>query len=109
MSNPEIKKEKLLKKYPRPITYEQTEIILKKMRNSICLIKHEKTSGTGCFCKIPFPDKNNLIPVLITNNHIIGDKILNNQNEKIVISIKEENKTRTLNLNSRITVKGIII
>ena len=103
MSNPEIKKEKLLKKYPRPITYEQTEIILKKMRSNICLIKHEKTSGTGCFCKIPFPDKNNLIPVLITNNHIIGDEILNNPNEKIVISIKEENKTRKLNLNNRIT------
>ena len=28
----------------------------------------------GFFCKIPFPDPFHLLPVLITNNHVIGEK-----------------------------------
>ena len=31
-------------------------------------------AGTGFFCKIPFPNFYNLLPVLITNNHILNEK-----------------------------------
>ena len=33
------------------------------------------------FCDIPFPDMNNLLPVLITNNHVLNNKSLESGNE----------------------------
>jgi len=60
-------------------------------------------SGTGFFCKIPFPTALNLLPVLITTNHnleeeniIPGKKInfLINNNEKSIL-IDETRKTYT--------------
>ena len=42
--------------------------------------------GTGFFCKIPFPDKDELLPVLITTNHIINESYLA-QEESITISL----------------------
>lgn len=36
-----------------------------------CLIEGH---GTGFFCRIPFPDINHLLQVLITNNHVLGEK-----------------------------------
>ena len=34
------------------------------------------TIGTGFFCRIRFPDENRRLPVLITKNHILGEKEL---------------------------------
>ena len=42
--------------------------------------------GTGIFCKIPFADKDELLPVLITTNHIINESYLA-QEESITISL----------------------
>ena len=48
---------------------EIDENILNQMNNCVCRI-YNKGEGTGFFTKIPFKSK--LLPVLITNNHIIN-------------------------------------
>jgi hypothetical protein len=43
------------------------------MEKSICKIKcNDGSIGTGFFCKIPFPDNSKLLPVLITNSHVLS-------------------------------------
>ena len=103
-----INLEKLINNYPKPITYENTKTILNQMGRYICQIKIEKERGTGFFCKLPFPDYNNLLPVLITNNHVINQNILNNNQVNITIDRKEENKSRIINLNNRITYTNVL-
>ena len=84
----EIKKEKILDDYPLPVTIEKTQIILNQMQNFICKIENKKGNGTGFFCYIPF--KNKLLPVLITNNHVINQEILNINKNKIIISYNKD-------------------
>ena len=65
-----------LKGHPKPITYEEFKIIEEQMKN-VCLIEcgdgtETNKTGTGFFCKIPFPDVYHLLPVFITNNHVIN-------------------------------------
>ena len=44
------------------------------MKNYICKIfLPNGTKATGFFCKISFPDKNRLLTVLMTNNHVINE------------------------------------
>ena len=88
------------------ITYETSKKILEQMPKYICKIKTEnekdnEKQGTGFFCKIPFPDNNNLLPVLITNNHIINEKLLYTPDIKITIDIKEERDIKVISLNNR--------
>ena len=67
--------EKVLDDHPQPIGLEQIDIIKQKMEKSICKIKCPKVGfGTGFFCKIPFPNEFNLLPVLITNNHVLDEE-----------------------------------
>ena len=47
--------------------------IFEQMKNNVCKINKGSSSGTGFLCIIPFPDKLNQIPVLITSNHVIGN------------------------------------
>ena len=82
----EINKEKLLNKYPLPITIDETELILKQMRYSICKIENEKGDGTGFFCKISNKK------LLITNNHIVNEEIINNN--KIIKVKLNDNKIK---------------
>ena len=76
------------------------EKIFKQMNNCICKIEIENMKGTGFFCKIPFPNLNNMIPVLITSNLIINKNSYNKE-ENIDIDIKNENNIIELNLNKR--------
>ena len=78
------------------------KIIIKQMEQNICKIKIGQEQGTGFFCKIPFPNKNNMLPVLITNNHVINDKSLYNKNINIKIEIEEEKEAKLFDLNNRI-------
>ena len=97
-----LRKENLLIGKPALISYETTEEILNQMKNNICKIKTQKgEQGTGFFCKIPFPSQEQLLPVLITNNHVINQESLNN-NENISIMIRNEKKAKIINLNKRI-------
>ena len=70
----QVDKEKLLNKYPLPVTINETEIILKQMKNSICKIENKNGNGTGFFCKV----LNNKL--LITNNHVINEDIIKDSN-----------------------------
>jgi len=99
-------KEKIIDNYPVPVSLESTEIIVNQMKENICRIyMNNGSKGTGFFCKIPFPDKLNLLPVLITNNHIIdknnleNDKqislTLNNDKIKLKIEINDGRKLFT--------------
>ena len=97
----ESNKESLLVGYPNPISYECTKMLLVQMEKCVCKIKIGNTQGTGSFCKIPFPNKKNMLSVLITNNHIINKEILNRKNAKISIDIKEKSDIKELNLNNR--------
>ena len=98
----EEQKESILRGYPNVISYECTKKIMEQMVKNICKIKIGEEQGTGFFCKIPFPDINNILSVFITNNHIIDDIILYKNNSKININIEEENEIKEINLNNRI-------
>ena len=94
--------ETILTGYPTVINLDCTKEIINQMEKNICKIKIRENQGTGFFCKIPFPDKNNMLKVLITNNHVINEDILYKKDEKISIYIEKEKHFRKLNLNNRI-------
>ena len=98
----EVKKESNIKGYPKAISYLCMQKIKEQMEKCICKITIGIEQGTGFFCKIPFRDEYNMLPVLITNNHVINKNILNENNKRIDIDIQEENNRKKLNLNNRI-------
>ena len=68
------------------------------MKNMICKIYvHEEFKGTGFFCKIPY--NNDLLPVLMTVNHIIDESFLNTE-KKLKISMN--NIYKKIGLEKRI-------
>ena len=78
------------------LSIEQTETILRQMKNCVCKIEIENRKGTAFFCNINI-SKNKYIPVLITALHTFnGTKskcitiYLNNGNEekKIILDNK---------------------
>ena len=98
----EASKEVGLDGYPKIINYECHQKIMEQMEKNICRINIGEEKGTGFFCRIPFPDRNNMLPVFITNNHMIDEKILFKENARISIKIKGNKKSKELNLNNRI-------
>ena len=66
---------------------------LKEMNKCICKISGNRI-GTGFFCKIKY--KNDLIPVLITNYHVIDDKYLKNKN---ILKLYINDKSKIININ----------
>jgi len=85
-------KEMNIKGQPKPLSIRELDIIKKQMEN-VFVIKfidekgYETGTGTGFFCKIPLPDEYHLLPVLITNNHIIND-----MNKNLLIIYKDSFK-----------------
>ena len=94
------KKEKIIIKYPEPISIEGLEIILQQMKNCICKIhRNDGIEGIGFFTKIPF--ENELLPVLITNNHILSKNDIN-YNNIIRITFYNDKECRNIKIgNSR--------
>jgi len=92
-----LRQEKLFKQQLISISIEGIKKILFQMENCICKIYLKNNEiGIGFLCKIPF--NNNLLPVLITNNHILQD-LDNNKIIKVIIN----NKTNEIKIdNSRI-------
>ena len=98
----EDNKQNILVGYPNIISYECTKRIKEQMEKNICKINIGKSQGTGFFCKIPFPDLNNMLPVFITNNHIINNELLYKKDAKIKIDIyDDESDNKEINLNNR--------
>jgi len=57
----------------QPISFKDYDIFIEQNKYSVCkIIKDEKQFGTGFLCIIPFPDKLNQLPVLITCNHVLS-------------------------------------
>ena len=55
------------------LTPTQNKTISSQLEKTICKIhKLDGKNATGFLCKIPFPDNSNLMPVLITNNHVLN-------------------------------------
>ena len=98
---PYVRKESLLNRYPNVISYECTKKIIEQMEKFICKIKIGETIGTAFFCEIPFPNKNNMLPVLISNNHTINRDFLFNNGSELEIHIKEKKDIIKLNLDKR--------
>ena len=97
-----IKTEKTISDYLRPISINGTEKILNQMRKSVCKIhKEDGTKGTGFFCRIEYPNQNKYLYLLMTNNHILEEKDIKNDNN-IIISLNNEDEFRNIKIdNSR--------
>ena len=98
---PYVRKESLLNRFPNVISYECTKKIIEQMEKFICKIKIGETIGTAFFCEIPFPNKNNKLSVLISNNHTINGDFLFNKDSELEIHIKEKKDIIKLNLDKR--------
>jgi len=94
-------KEKKLNNYPEAVSYKSTKTILDQMKKNICKIcMKDGSKGTGFFCKIPFPNNNHLLPVLITNNHVMNELYLNSV--KSFIIKQNENEFKEILLDNRL-------
>ena len=90
-----IEEEGFVKGYIEPVSIRQTENILKQMKKSVCKIFGQNI-GNGFFYRLEI--KNNKIPVLITNFHVIDDEFVES-NQKIKIFIKNDSKYKIICLN----------
>ena len=84
------------------IKLECAEKIIDQMKKNVSKIILYQTQGTGFFCKIPFPEHNKMLPVLITSSHVINEEFLNKDDAKIVLEIKADPNIKELNLKDRI-------
>ena len=91
--------EKFQQKYPKSVSIEGTQKILDQMKNCVFkIILENGQRGTGFFCNIPCNNK--LIPVMITNNHIIDSHYINN-NKFILITLDNDKVDKTIKLNDK--------
>ena len=92
----QIKQREIIKEQPISISLEIKKKILFQMKNCICKIYLKSDEiGIGFLCKFPF--NNNLLPALITNNHI-----LNNIDNNKFIKLNFKNKEKEIKIdNSR--------
>ena len=93
------KKESILLGYPKFICFECSKNINEQMERNICKVKIGKEQATGFFCKIPFPDKDHMLSVLIMSNHLHKDTKLSNQ--EISMYIESEKEIKKLNRSGR--------
>ena len=97
----EIQNEGYLLGFPNVFPCKCIKEIVNQMEKCVCKIKIEpKIQGTGFPCRIPFPTEKKLLPVLITNNHIINEETLYEKDKKIYIKLENE-KEKSINLNNR--------
>ena len=68
-------------------------------RKCICKIILENGYGTGFLCKIPFGNRNKLLPVLITNNHVIDRNYINSGRDIIFTKENAPDFYYIINLN----------
>ena len=102
MMEEEEENEMMLRDYPKIIPYESSIKIKEQMENNICRFNIDKNgTGTGFFCKIPFPTEENLLPVFITNNHLINRDLISKKDVEIEIYIKSEGNVKKINLDNR--------
>ena len=85
-----------------PISFENIEKILSQMKNCICKIyKNNGSTGSGFFCKIPYNNQSQLLTVLITNNHVLNENDLKNNNI-IKYSLKDDKQIGKIIIDNKI-------
>jgi len=95
-------KEKDLEGGITSIPGETLEKINEQMKNSSCKIECiEKGNGSGFFSLIPFPNKAKLLPVLMTNNHVLPKEDII-KGKKININMKKINFNILLDESRRV-------
>ena len=87
--------EKLINSSPEPVSLDGTRTIINQMYYCVCKI-YNNGEGSGFFTKIPFKSK--MLPVLITNNHVINEIDISS-NKKITLILKNENMEKSLILD----------
>ena len=93
-----IKQQKLIG--VRPIPNHILKVVNSQLEGSICKIYiNENELGSGFLCKIPFPNEFNLLPALITNNHVINKEFFL-KNKKIKISFNDDESIKFLKILS---------
>jgi len=107
----DIIEEKAIEEQPAPVVLEGTKVILSQMENCICkIVKDNGEKGTGFFCSIPFPDKNNLLNTLITNNHILNENdIENDKCIKLIMYNREKKEEEEKEIRIDISRKKLTI
>ena len=87
-----------------PLSTFQNKVLLSQLEKKVCKIhKNNGQFGTGFLCKMPYPNQFQLLPVLITNNHVLNEEDIK-INKTIKISFGDEKTERILTIDkSRIT------
>ena len=80
---------------------EFTKKLFEGMEKYVFSIEIGGEQCTGFFCKIPFPKVENLLPVFITNNHLINRDLISKKDVEIEIYIKSEGNVKKINLDNR--------
>ena len=93
------------KNHPQSLSVIENNYIYRQMEYCVCkIIIAEKNFGTGFFCNIPIPNCDRYLPVLITNNHVLGEKEISpDKNATINISVNDELKKYQLYMADRLT------
>ena len=93
----EIKKPSAPVKKKELSQYEKD--LITKLKIGICKVVNKKNnlSCIGILCKIPFPDKIQLLPVLVTNNEVLPEHMFKEGGELLLEG--NEGFSKTLNLN----------
>ena len=95
----DLKKEIMIEKYPRPVSIKGTKKILNQLENNICKIyKKDGSKGTGFFCIISY--NNIIIPVMMTNNNVIDEKYIKENNE-IQITLNDDKEEKIIKINDK--------
>ena len=90
----EVIKEKHISGSLEPVSIKSTETILYQMKKCVCEIYIQ---GTGYFTKIPY--NNDLLSVLITNNHVLGEEEIKD-GKTISISLNNEEEYKNIKIDS---------
>jgi hypothetical protein len=80
------------------LSKDKIKKILEQMDNSVFKILKEKSTGTGFLCLLPYPDRFNLLPVLITCYHVFGNDDIKKGNQ---IKLLYNEEIKIINLNGR--------
>ena len=88
----------------QPVSIEQTELILDQMKNCVCKIHKGKVNGTGFFVQVSYD--NQILNLLITNNHVLNEQDImpgntiniSLNNEKIFKKIKIDTNRKNIQI-----------
>ena len=82
-----------------PVPSNVTKMILSQLEKCVCKVYESSgNKATGFLSNLSFPDQFHLLPVLITNNHVINNEDLE-LNKNIKISFNDDKITKIIKIN----------